>query len=259
MTETFRQDPMGVEFEPQTDEELESIFIAIPNLGKLSTFLVNILIRWFMGQNYNIKLYTPCEMIPHSKARNTIHREFMNSGYDWLLTIDADVVPPVDALRGLMSYVTDEEVERHYVALTVQMSKMTEKGAMLAPSAFNYDANAGGYVIAQGEGLTQVDIATLACTIRSRELMDAVGAGVYAERPHGEYKNRTTGEDFVFGEKVLELVRDGHEEYKPWVDYNHICSHYVTTNTRALNDLLLKAESSGKQEANSATTEATEG
>jgi len=245
--QNFRQDPMALEYEPDVDEDLDSIFIAIPNLGEVVPFFIPIITRWFLMERWNMRIFTPVDHVPPSKARNVIHKEFINSKYDYLLTFDSDVTPPPNALPLLYDYVTDEEVERHWAALTVQMAKMTEEGAMLAPSAFNYDEDAGGYVIAQGEGLTQCDVVNLACTIRSRELMEDVGAGVYEEKMHGEFNDNTTGEDFVFGEKVTELVEKGHDEYKPWIDFNHIASHYVTQNTRGMNDLLIRAENYAKQ------------
>jgi len=252
VTDKFRQDPMGLEIAPNDPDEVPQIMVAIPNLGDIATFNFPHMGQW-IGMAYdlelwNLKFFLPCDHVPPSKARNKIHKTFINSKYDYLFTLDSDVVPPPNALRMLLSYVTDEEIERHIVALTVQMSKMTERGAMLAPSAFNYDEESDGYVIAQGDGLTQVDVVNLACTIRSRELMEAVGAGAYEEKMHGEFNDRTTGEDFVFGRHVLDLVEDGHDEYRPWIDYNHIASHYVTMNTRAANDLLVRAEDWAKQE-----------
>ena len=250
--ENFRQDPMALEVAPNPKDEVPNVFLAIPNLGEIATFNMLIIGRWlamaYTQERWNINLYFPCDHVPPSKARNNIHKAFINSKYDYLFTLDSDVVPPPNALPLLLKYVTDEEVERHIVGLTVQMSKMTQKGAMLAPSAFEYKEGPGGYVIAQGEGLTQVDVVTLAATIRTRELMEAVGAGAYEERMHGEFKDSTTGEDFVFGEHVLDLVDEGHEEYRPWVDFNHICSHYVTMNTRGANDLLIRTENFAKQQ-----------
>ena len=74
------------------------IFIAIPNLGNIRTQLVRRVLMWAKNPAYQVEVWMPEDLVPLDYARNVIRKRFLEEKFDFLLTIDADVVPPVDIL-----------------------------------------------------------------------------------------------------------------------------------------------------------------
>ena len=78
---------------------MKSIFIAIPTLGNPSVELVKMLGE--IGQYYEGKYKTIFDFFidrPIDSSRNKIVKKFLLRGYDYLLMLDDDVVPPVNVL-----------------------------------------------------------------------------------------------------------------------------------------------------------------
>lgn len=77
-----------------------SIFIAIPNVGTISTGLMMNCLFWGAKSPYPFKIYPPENLRPVSCARNYIVEAFLNDpgNYEYLLMIDADMVVPKNLL-----------------------------------------------------------------------------------------------------------------------------------------------------------------
>lgn len=70
------------------------ILIAVPNLGNIRAELAVMFLQWTSNSKYQVKVWTPQHLIPLDYARNVIRKTFLEEQHDFLLTIDADVVPP---------------------------------------------------------------------------------------------------------------------------------------------------------------------
>jgi hypothetical protein len=76
------------------------IFIAIPNIGTISTGLFMNCLFWGANSPYPFKIYPPENLRPVDCARNFIIQAFLNDPdhYDYLLMIDADMSVPNNLL-----------------------------------------------------------------------------------------------------------------------------------------------------------------
>jgi len=70
------------------------ILVAVPNLGNIRAELSVMFLRWVSNPKYQVKIWTPQHFIPLDYARNVIRKTFLEESHDFLLMIDADVVPP---------------------------------------------------------------------------------------------------------------------------------------------------------------------
>jgi hypothetical protein len=82
----------------ERESQAKRIFISIPNLNDLCVGLVNKLFHFAMQRKYNPWFHFATEKRHTDYARNCIADEFMKSGCDALLMIDADVDPHPDSL-----------------------------------------------------------------------------------------------------------------------------------------------------------------
>lgn len=73
-----------------------SILVAVPTMGSVRVELVG----WLKSQPD--EYFFTNQLSPHSTARNHIVDAFLKTNHDFLLMIDADTVPPPDAVRHLL-------------------------------------------------------------------------------------------------------------------------------------------------------------
>lgn len=204
-----------------------SIFIAMPNLGVLRTENALLLLQWFSSGRYRLKFFAPMHIRPHDRARNLCHREFLKEDYEYLFFLDADTVPPAEALDRLLA------ADKPMISATVQTLKMDDGEPRLIPVALRYDAQAGGYKPYWGRGIEKVDVTTCAATLIKREVLEAVGPRAFQFPFEDEWGTDGLGEDFYFCERVRAAG------FTIWNDFGMLCSHYKELDTKAINRLLL--------------------
>ena len=75
----------------------KKFFIGVPTRGKIDVRLAQILLYW--QSKYKPTVFFTDKVIPHSAARNTIVKTFIDQkDYEWVVFVDDDVVPPSNAL-----------------------------------------------------------------------------------------------------------------------------------------------------------------
>lgn len=205
---------------------VKRVFIAVPNLGTISTGLTLRLIQW--SHRPGVFLFLPSHIQPHDRARNKCVHEFLQRDEDYLFFIDADTVPPARALAGLLAHNVD------IVGATV----LTWKDGGPVPVAFHWSEEHGGYRPAYGKGLMPVDVVTCACTLISRRVLEAFPSPPFAFENNSDGDDGY-GEDFVFCRRAKALG------FQPYVDSGLLCSHYKTIDLAVVNQLLVAAQSKG--------------
>jgi len=87
------------------------IFIGLPTMGSIHTFLLVSLMTWFTqsvnSKDKDILVYPSYRIRGHDKARNHIVDEFLKTDATHLFFIDADTIPPLNALDKLLSHDKD--------------------------------------------------------------------------------------------------------------------------------------------------------
>lgn len=202
-----------------------AVFISIPNLGELRTELAITLLRWFTSGQYRLKLFAPMHIQPHHRARNVCVREFLRDEYDWLFFIDADCAPPPEALDRLLSHGVD------FVSGVV----LTWKDGGPVPVALRWNEERTGYRPVYGHGLTEVDATTLACTLLSRRLVEAIGLPAFSWADNAEGTDGF-GEDFVFCQRAQEAG------FRIYCDFSLIVGHLKTLELLEVSRLLAREE-----------------
>ena len=220
------------EFANEKCSGLPSIFIAQPNLGEISTNNVARLLRWFGCERYNLEWFAPPGVIPHDRARNLCHREFIeNSDADYIFWLDANTIPPARALDRLLYH------DRDVVACCVQTQKSQDDGSIrLVPLGFRKSFTSEGYAAVVSTGLTQVHIASCAATLIKREVMEGVGPRAFSWGDvSDEWGVEGLSEDFYFCERVIEAG------YEIWMDYDLLCRHWQRSDMLIINQMLHRA------------------
>ena len=82
------------------------VMIAVPTMGTVQSRLAGQLLEW--GRAYpeaQLSFFMTQRMFPHDRARNRIVRQFLDEARaTHLFMIDADMVPPPDAVERLLSH-----------------------------------------------------------------------------------------------------------------------------------------------------------
>ncbi len=212
------------------------IFIAMPNKVDIAWPTAKRLFEWGESGKYVLHVYGPMNVVPHHRARNVCHREFVQTQerlrgkgirpFTHMLWVDSDTEPPEDAIDVLLRH------DKDICGFLVQAWK--DHGPMHI--ALNWNEKANGYSPHYREpnspGVQRVDIASLACCLVKAEVMEAMPHGVFAWEETDEWGTKGWGEDFVFFRKAKDL---GFETY---VDYTALCRHYVRIDIADANKLL---------------------
>jgi hypothetical protein len=142
----------------------KKLMIAVLNQGNVHTELVSRINNWFFQNKYELMVSYPNKK-PITNNRNNIVLEFLNSGADYLMMIDGDIVPPLTALN-----LVDFELD------------------VVAPLLFMYQENMiipivlerkpdGLYTtkdIRGQEGLIEVDAVGSGCLVMSRKVLEKI-------------------------------------------------------------------------------------
>ena len=210
-------------------ENRPSIFIAMPNMGTLAIGHTQNLMTWALSGKYRWEWKPVTSISPHDRARNECHRLFMESECEYMLFMDADTVPPVDALDKLLA------ADKDMISATVQTVQSHNGEPRLIPIALRWnedDKNDVGLKPYIATGIERVDATTLACTLIKRAVMSAVGPRAFQFEYSDEYGTEGCGEDIFFCRKVTEAG------FEMWNHYGILCSHFKEFNTVDVNNLM---------------------
>jgi GT2 family glycosyltransferase len=208
------------------------IFICIPNLGEIRVELVDRLLSWTKSK-HNIAVYMPPGMLPLDNARSHCLSKFIeisNNENDRLLFIDADIVPPVNALDILIAH--DKDV----VGLLCFMIKPNESGMLTPlPIAMRYNKNNQYNVYFDGVGLTEVDALGGGCIMSKRKVFEAIGGRCFEFHYYPDGKLSLVG-DYDYCQKVQKAG------FKIYVDFANTCGHIKSVDLKSINDLMIKVQ-----------------
>lgn len=176
------------------------ITIAVPNLGSIDTRLMMRLLRWqAMPTNWDeVSVIAPIGHIPHDSARNYSVEQFLATEDDYLLFLDADVVPPVDGLEMLLAAGKDAICGLYpsewYQHGEGQMSR--RQNAFVGT-----DPKTQELIPVSGKGVIQIKSCGGGCLLLSRRVLEKVEAPWFAFH-YTERGQMDLGEDIYFGRKL---------------------------------------------------------
>lgn len=209
----------------------------MPNLGELAVGHTVNLIKWMPSGKYDILWFPLVGKAPLDRARNECHQAFLQSRYDYLFFLDADTVPPVEALDMLLMADVD------MVSATVQTFKMHNGEPRLDPVAYRWneeDPEDIGYKVYVGSGVDEVDVATLACTLIRRPVLEKVKIPAFQYQCLDKFGIDGYSEDFFFSRCVKEAGFKIHNHY------GILCHHFKKFDCAVVNTLMINASLAGK-------------
>lgn len=207
------------------DKHVKKVFIGIPNRGTIDVGLRRVLSIWEKNPQYKIAIYDPEGVFPLDNARNTIVKEFLELDYDYLLWIDDDIVPPVDALDKLLA--ADKDV----IGAACFSMKADNGEYFPYPVTLRYN-DEKRYTVYYGVGVEEVDATGGACILVKRNVYEKL------ERPY-EFVYHKDGTlaltcDFRIWQKWQELGG------KLYIDFSILCDHKKKCSIKGIQDLLSK-------------------
>ena len=150
-------------------DAMPSVFVAVPNMGKIQTDLVLRLISWIYGAK--IIFFPPQGYSPVSVARNLCVKEFLNQDYDYLFFVDSDTVPPIDAVKKLLA------AKKKIISGVTCNLKLCEDGLLRpAPMVMRYEdpknPDDGLLPISKRSGVEEVDGFGMSCCMIHKSVFD---------------------------------------------------------------------------------------
>ena len=175
-------------------------------MGWITTGLARAIPYWL--KNYDLEWWAPEGLRPISYARNWVARKFMESERTHFWLIDADTVPPQDALDMML------EADMPVVAAIVHVMKEDMDG-VTKPVQMLMRGNGAGYYEAQDYGVKLVDRAGFGCVLFQRQVFNRIPFPWFEEKPWGESR----GTDFIFCEKLEK------EDIPIYGQFDVVCGH----------------------------------
>jgi hypothetical protein len=174
------------------------------------------MIFWQRETGSGLSTSTVNGVVPVDAARNVAVKEFMDSGFEWLLQIDNDVVPPSNVLSVL-----DDVGYRKIIGLPCGIEKMPgDLTLALGNKAQNNNAGEP-YESYRGlpAGWVPIDIVGTGCIFVHRDVFASIGHPWFECTIRGAAH---TGEDFGFCEKAAA------KGFRVWTHSGFPCAHYKT-------------------------------
>lgn len=195
-----------------------SIYLAILNLGEIRIELVNLLMKWKENPHYRIYLDLACDK-PIAHNRGKIVQRFLESGCDYLMMLDGDIIPPEDTI-----YLADYDKD------VIGGTCLAYKQNSVVPLVL--EKNSGGqkkYRSITGEnmyGIAEVDAVGTGCILITRRVLEDVKAPF--QNRYDEDGIRTAGLDLEFCRKAKQ------KGYKVWAHLDYLCSHWTDVDLKQI-------------------------
>jgi hypothetical protein len=202
----------------KTIDKMPSVFLAIPNGGKIATDLMLRTIKWVCENK--IIVFPPQNFNPVSLARNKCVEAFLQNDYDYLFFVDDDTVPPPDALEKML------KANKPFITgVTCNLKKCQDGMLRPAPMVFEYfnkkDHTEGYIPILKPEGISEIDACGMSCALIHKSVFKDMEPPYFIERFIPTKKGELPmGEDFLFCQKLRE------KNIPMWCDFSVQCAHH---------------------------------
>jgi len=220
-------------------DEMPSVFLAIPNMGTIQTELVLRTISWIYGSK--VILFPPQKYSPVSLARNLCVEEFLRQDYDYLFFVDADTVPPPDAIKKLLA------AKKQIISGVTCNFKLCHDGLLRpAPMVMRYaDKNnleEGMKPVVQKSGIEEVDAFGMSCCMMHKSIFDGWESPWFTEKFVPEKGEKAVGEDILFCKNVAK------RGIPLFADFSIHCAHHKMTKITFPNEMeIIREDSAGNE------------
>ena len=199
-----------------------SVHIAVPNQGWINKQVTTSLLQMLMGSMARQDLldihFNFISDISIDNSRNTLCRDTLRIGADWLLMIDSDNAPVKNPLHLL-----PDNKDVIIFPTPVWASKLDPEIAIgrvpIYWNCMDWKGDKDGWVEHQPRtGWQEIDAGGTGCILIARRVLEAVPPPWFTRRldEHGVV---THGSDYLFCQRAKEAG------FKIWANYDYCCSH----------------------------------
>lgn len=191
-------------------ENKPKIFIAIPTMGHMKTELASRLLYW--TKKYAGVAHATCGVTPVDHARNEIVRVFLKSDCTHLFFIDADTIPPTNAIERLL------KVGKPIVS---GITHIYRDGGIVNNCFTDFSTNEEGSkmtAVIENTGVVPIERCGGSCVMIERAVFEKMGGKWFQNIWNEEYTGYVS-EDLSFCDKARELG------FELFCDTEVICDH----------------------------------
>lgn len=202
---------------------ISEVLIAIPTLGDINATTVSRLIRW--GKNFpyaKVHFYFTHRVSPVDRARNQLVDFFMkNEKLTHIFFVDADTVPPYDALEKLLAW--DKEIVTGMTPM-LMLDKETNTWGTFFNCFSSIKDKKGKFLRTEcphpNTGLREVDRCGGSCLLIKKEVFKNM------DTPYFQFIINPNGIHHIKSEDIYFCDTAREKGYTVWCDTSVVCKHY---------------------------------
>jgi len=216
--------------------------VAIPtrshNYSEVSLSLTRLLLDLKDQDDYTVEVSLSYKQ-PVDANRNKIVKKFLASNCEWLLMIDADIVPPKDIL----------DMTKHGKKI-VSATVLGMKNGIPHPLIMKMNEENGMYHMVsldkykeelRDDGLIEIDGSGTGCILIHREVLEKMEPPWFRFQ-YNKFGDVKYSEDYRFSQRAKEMG------YKIYCDTNMPCKHYKKIDLLSLNQTFFRMATQGQVE-----------
>lgn len=214
--------------------------VAVPtrshNYSEVSLSLTRLLLNLQKSEKYDVDVQISYKQ-PVDANRNKIVKKFLSSECEWLLMMDADIVPPENILDMI-------EHGKKIVSATV----LGMKDGVPHPLIMKMDDDKEMYRMVgldqyqdelRDDGLIEIDGSGTGCILIHREVLEKMEPPWF-KFEYNKFGDIKYSEDYKFSQKAKEMG------YKIYCDTNMPCKHFKKVDLLDLNQTFYRMVSEGE-------------
>lgn len=211
----------------EQQEPPRRVLVAVPTTGSIHPILASRLIKW--GSQLpegNINFYFTYKVAPVDRARNQIVDFFLKTKVGGeplthILMVDADTIPPVEALDRLLSH--DKDIISGVTPILSFNKK--EQALETYDNCFSHvDRDESGkivktHVVRRNTGLQELFRCGASCILIKREVFEKLPVPYFLFVPNDDNTEHVRSEDIYFCDQAREAG------FKIFCDTDVVCNH----------------------------------
>lgn len=195
-------------------DDRPGVAIAVPHMGQMRAELAQLLLSLQAAEpRYSFTWLLAGGMSFHDYARNMIVEEFLKTKAEWLVMVDADILPPRNFLNML----------EHPDAKVVGAVCHIWANGQLQATVYSKNEATGHYEtrpdVVAFSGLVETPVTGTGCLAIHRSVFDKLKKPYFTFEYDPLTRARTKGEDIYFCEQITKAG------FKIFVDTNIVCNH----------------------------------
>jgi hypothetical protein len=194
------------------------VAVVLPTLGRMEALLHDWLVA--VSKKHEIVELKTLASRPVEMAFNQLHEAFLKTECDWAFFLNADEVPPGDALERLAGH--DKDV------CSGLCFRWTDNG----PTPVSLTMKDGRYTYTYGAGLQRIDRVSMSGVLAKRAVLEAIPVGTYGHTKLNEEGTDWGSPGFAFWDAARE------RGFEVWMDFDVRIHHYKVCDLVEVNDLI---------------------